>query len=162
MALVRWEPARELQTIQQEMNRLFGALFDSPTGGVNAGGAQQRWVPAMDLVEQDDRFVLRADLPGVSEEDVKIELEENVLTISGERKSEHEQRGEGFYRVERASGSFSRSLVLPDGVDAEGIEARFEQGVLEVSVPKPEQRKPHRVAINVGGGAKVIEGAESV
>jgi HSP20 family protein len=158
MALIRWEPARELQSV----NRLFGTLFDSQAGGFTAGGgAARRWIPALDVVEQEDRFVLRVDLPGLSEDDVKVELNENVLTISGERRSEHEERGNGYYRVERASGSFSRSLVLPEGVDPESIDARFEQGVLEVSVPKPEQRRPRRVAINVGAKADVVEGAES-
>ncbi|HLH13262.1 MAG TPA: Hsp20/alpha crystallin family protein [Solirubrobacteraceae bacterium] len=156
MALIRWEPAREMQTIQQEMNRLFGTFFDSQAGGNGDGATLRRWVPAMDLVEEGDRYVLRADLPGVREEDVKIELEDNVLTISGERRSEHEERKEGYYRVERASGSFSRSLVLPEGVDPQQIRARIEHGVLEVSVPKPAERKPHRVAIDVAGSATQV------
>jgi HSP20 family protein len=106
--------------------------------------------------------VLRADLPGLGESDVNIELEDNVLTISGERKAEHEERQEGYYRVERASGSFSRSLTLPEGVNPEAVSARFDKGVLEVRVPKPEQRKPRKVAISVGGGSqRTIEGAES-
>ncbi len=104
MALVRWEPARELQTIQQEMNRLFGTLLDPREGGDGGdAGIMRRWIPAMDLVEEGDNFVLRADLPGVREEDVNVELEDNVLTISGERKSEHEERREGNYRIERAA-----------------------------------------------------------
>ena len=160
MALIRWEPARELNSLQSEMNRLFNTFFDTPTGGPGNGG--RRWLPAMDLVETDDHFVLRADLPGLSEDDVDIELEDNVLTVSGERKAEHESRSEGYYRVERASGSFRRSLSLPEGVDPDGIEANFDKGVLEVRVPKPEQRKPRKVAITVGGGEpKTIEGSES-
>lgn len=154
MALIRWEPAREMQTIQQEMNRLFGTLFDSPEGD---GGNLRRWIPAMDLVEEGDHFVLRADLPGVREEDVNIEVEDNVLTISGERKSEQENRQEGYYRVERAVGRFSRSL--PEGVDPDSIQAQFENGVLTVRIPKPEERKPRRVAISVGDKAPVIEGS---
>jgi HSP20 family protein len=138
------------------MNRLFGTAFDSPTGAGNGGS--RRWIPAMDLVEEGDHYVLRADLPGVNEDDVKVELEDNVLTISGERKSGHEGRKEGYYRVERASGAFSRSLTLPEGIDPDSIQARFEKGVLEVRVPKPEERKPRRVEINVGGTAPVIEG----
>jgi len=157
MAIIRWEPARELQSIQQEMNRLSGTFFDSPAGAGD-GGALRRWIPAMDLIEEDDRYVLRADLPGVREDEVHVELEDNVLTISGERKSEHEERKEGLYRLERASGSFSRSLTLPEGIDPDSIQARFDKGVLEVRVPKPEQRKPRRVAISVGGTAPVIEG----
>ena len=156
MALIRWEPARELHSIQQEMNRLFGTVFDSPTGAGNGGS--RRWIPAMDLVEEGDHYVLRADLPGVNEDDVKVELEDNVLTISGERKSEHEERKEGYYRVERASGAFSRALTLPKGIDPDSIQARFEKGVLEVRVPKPEERKPRRVEIKVGRTAPVIEG----
>ena len=152
MALVRWEPARELHSIQQEMNRLFNTFFDAPASGTATGGAR-RWVPAMDLVEAEEHFVLRADLPGLDESDVKIEVNENVLTISGERAYEHDARKDGYYRVERGSGQFSRSLTLPDGVDLDAITASFEKGVLEVRVPKPEQRKPRRVQIGIGGEA---------
>jgi HSP20 family protein len=115
----------------------------------------------MDLVETEDDFVLHADLPGLSESDVNIELEDNVLTISGERKSGHEDKKQGYYRVERASGSFSRSLTLPEGVDPEAITANFDKGVLEVRIPKPEERKPRKVEISVGGGQKTIEGSAS-
>ncbi len=163
MALIRWEPAREMATIQSEMNRLFNTFFEPSTGhgGTGNGGAVRRWIPAMDLVEAGDDFVLRADLPGLTESDVNIELEDNVLTISGERKSEHEERKEGYYRVERASGSFSRSLTLPEGVDPERVKASFDRGVLEVRIPKPEQRKPRKVTISAGGGAQdTIEAAE--
>jgi HSP20 family protein len=160
MALIRWEPVRELGTIQNEMNRLFNTFFETPTPG--NGGSVRQWVPAMDLVETEDDFVLRADLPGLSEGDVSIELEDNLLTVSGERKAEHEERREGYYRVERASGSFSRSLTLPEGVDPDSIKASFDKGVLEVRIPKPEERKPRKVAITVGGGAqKTIEGSAS-
>src|SRR5215212_1503677 len=119
MTIVRWEPLRELGTLQSEMNRLFTTVFDGPgTGGDGGnGGTMRRWMPAMDLVESGDHFVLRADLPGLSEEDVKIELEDTTLTISGERAAEHESKDEGYYRLERAFGSFSRTLQLPEGVD---------------------------------------------
>jgi HSP20 family protein len=161
MALIRWEPARELNSLQSEMNRLFNTFFDTPpAGGPGDGG--RRWLPAMDVVETPDHFVLRADLPGLSEGDVDVELEDNVLTISGERKAEHEDRQEGFYRVERAFGSFRRSLTLPEGVDPNAIDASFDKGVLEVRIPKPEERKPRKVAISVGGSEpKTIEGSES-
>jgi HSP20 family protein len=150
MTIVRWEPLREFSTLQNEMNRLFNTVFDAPASGTTVG-ATRRWMPAMDLLETDDHFVLRADLPGMSEEDVSIELEDTTLTISGERKSAHEERSEGAYRVERAFGAFSRSLTLPPGVDPEAVTAAFDKGVLEVRVPKPEQRKPRRIAI---GGAE--------
>jgi HSP20 family protein len=150
MAIVRWEPFRELSTLQSEMNRLFNSAFDTPTGPGN-GGAARRWMPAMDLVETKDDFVLRADLPGMTEDDVKIEFEDGTLTISGDRKSEHETKNEGYYRVERAYGSFSRSLTLPQGVDPERVSASFDKGVLEVRVPKPEERKPRRIEIGASG-----------
>jgi HSP20 family protein len=145
VTIVRWEPFRELSSLQTEMNRLFNAAFgDMPNSGT---GGSRRWIPAMDLLETDDDFVLRADLPGMTESDVNIELEDNVLTVSGERKTEHEDRREGFHRLERAFGSFSRSLTLPKGIDPEAVNASFNQGVLEVRVPKPEQRKPRRISI---------------
>jgi HSP20 family protein len=161
MALIRWEPVRELQTMQNEMNRLFNTFFDSPNPGNGGQNALRRWIPAMDVMETEDDFVLRADVPGISEKDVNIELDGNVLTISGERKAEHEQRNEGYYRVERASGSFSRSLTLPEGVDPARIEASFDRGVLEVRIPKPEQHKPRKVQISLGGATKTIEGSEN-
>jgi HSP20 family protein len=165
MALIRWEPVRELNTIQTEMNRLFNTFFDTPPATGGAGQQLRRWVPAMDLMEAGEDFVLRADLPGLSEQDVSIELEDNVLTISGERKAEHEARKDGFYRVERAWGTFSRSLTLPEGVDPEGVRASFDRGVLEVRIPRPEARKPRKVAITVTGDSaprepETIEGSD--
>src|SRR3954452_13491985 len=158
MALIRWEPAREINSLQQEMNRLFNTFFDSPAPAGGNGGGVRRWIPAMDLVETDEHFVLRADLPGLSQGDVDLSLEDNVLTLSGERKAEHEDRREGFFRMERATGSFSRSLTLPEGVDGDAISARFDKGVLEVQIPKPEQRKPRKLQISVGDAPVEIEG----
>jgi HSP20 family protein len=156
MTIVRWEPLREFSTLQNEMNRLFNTVFDTPsTGNGNGNGTLRRWMPAMDLVESGDHFVLRADLPGLDQEDVKIELEDTTLTISGERKAEHESKDEGYYRVERAFGSFARSLQLPKGIDPEGVTASFDRGVLEVRIPKPEERKPRRIEIG-GNGQKTI------
>ena len=154
MTIVRWEPLRELGTLQSEMNRLFNTVFDGPTP---SGTTMRRWMPPMDLVEAGEEFVLRADLPGLGEDDVKIELEDSTLTISGERKAEHEAKGEGFYRVERATGAFSRSLTLPKGVDPETVTARFDRGVLEVRIPKPAERKPRRISIG-GSEPAAIEG----
>ena len=157
MAIVRWEPLREFSTLQNEMNRLFNTVFDTPAPAGN-GGALRRWLPAMDLVETEDHFVLRADLPGLAEDDVNIEVEDRVLTVSGERKAEHEMSKEGYHRVERAFGAFSRSLTLPEGIDPDAVGASFERGVLEVRIPKPEQRKPRKVSIGVGEAQKTIEG----
>src|SRR3954471_15354386 len=157
MALVRWEPVRELNSLQSEMNRLFNTFFDNPTGA--NGGGLRRWIPPMDLVETEEHFVLKADLPGLDAGDVNIEVEDNVLTVSGDRKVEHETKREGFYRLERASGEFRRSLTLPAGVKLEDIAASFDKGVLEIRIPKPEQRKPRKVEIAVGAEApKTIEG----
>jgi HSP20 family protein len=157
MAIVRWDPTRELDSLQSEMNRLFDGFFGTGSQGRNAA-TLRRWIPAMDLVEAGDELVLRADLPGMSEDDVTIEIKDNVLTVSGERRSEHEEKSENFYRAERAFGSFSRSLSLPEGVSPDAVSAKFDSGVLEVRVPKPEERKPHRVAIS--GGAVEGEATE--
>jgi HSP20 family protein len=154
MALVRWEPMRELNTLQTEMNRLFNSFFDE--GG---DSERRRWAPAVDLVEREDSLVLKADLPGMIEDDVNIEVRDNVLTIAGERKAEHEDKQNGYYRVERSFGHFSRSLQLPQGVDASRIAASFDNGVLEVTIPKPEERKPRRIQIGVSKPA--IEGKAS-
>jgi HSP20 family protein len=144
--LVKPEP------FSSEFNRLFDTLFQP----VNSS---QRWAPAMDLVEADDHFVLKADLPGLADDDVSIEVQDGTLTISGERKSEHEKREKGWYRLERSFGKFSRTLTLPEGVDAEKIEASFDKGVLEVRIPKPEERKPRRISIGTNGnGTNTLEG----
>jgi HSP20 family protein len=163
MALIRWEPVRDLGTIQNAMNRRFYSLFDTPTPA--NGNTFRRWIPAMDLVETESDYVLKADLPGLSESDVNIEVDDNVLTVSGERKAEHTDRKAGYYRVERSYGSFRRSLSLPEGVDADAVMATFENGVLEVTVPKPAHQAPRKVQITVGGAPadepQAIEGSES-
>jgi HSP20 family protein len=104
----------------------------------------------MDLVETEADLVLRADLPGLTRDDVQIEIKDGALTVSGERKSEHEDKAEGYHRVERTFGSFARSMTLPEGVDADSVTADFADGVLEIRVPKPAERKPHRVEIGAG------------
>src|SRR5512133_1309521 len=149
--LMRPEP------FSREADRLCDAFF-------GAGNEQaRRWVPPVDLVEAEDHFVLKADLPGLSEEDVSVEVQDGTLTISGERSAEHESTERGWYRIERSFGSFNRSLPLPDGVDPDGISAKFDRGVLEVQIPKPEERKPRRVEISAGadngnGAAPPLEG----
>ena len=108
----------------------------------------------MDLTEAEDHYVLKADLPGVNDEDVKIEVENGLLTISGERKEEHERAERSFYRVERAFGRFQRQLTMPEGIDPDGVTAEFDRGVLSVRIPKPEQVKPRRVAIGTSGNGR--------
>ncbi len=148
MALVRWA-FYELPPVNGNGN-----------GHANGNG-HGRWAPAMDLVETEDAFLLKADLPGLSEEDVALEVQDNVLTLSGERRFEHEVKRDGYHRIERGSGSFARSLTLPDGVDPDAIAASFANGVLEVRVPKPEAKKPRRLQIAVGDSRPAIEGSET-
>ncbi len=132
------------------MNRLFNTFLGQPGAtGVPQPGSR-RWMPALDLVETADHYLVRVDLPGVSERDVTIQLEGNVLTIAGQRTLEHTPGAkQGDYRLERAFGAFSRSLTLPDGVDPNQAGAQFKRGVLEITIPKPEQRKPRRVQISL-------------
>jgi HSP20 family protein len=139
--LVKPEP------FSQEFDRLFSRLFEPSAGG---GSAAQRWMPPMDLMEAEDHYVLRADLPGLSEDDVAIEVQDGALTISGERSAEHESERGGWFRVERSFGRFSRSMTLPQGIAPDAVTAEFDRGVLTVRIPKPEERKPHRVAIHAG------------
>ena len=134
------------EPLSNEFNRLFDTLFDRAE-------TAQRWVPPMDLVEADDHFLLRADLPGMSEGDIAIEVQDGTLTISGERKAEHVTREKGWHRIERSFGRFSRALALPDGVNPDGVGAEFDKGVLTVHIPKPEERKPRRIAIGTSQDA---------
>jgi HSP20 family protein len=135
------------EPFSREIDRVFDAFF---------GQTEQarRWVPPVDLVEAEDHFVLSADLPGLSEGDVDIEVQDSTLAISGERKPEHQQREKGWYRIERPFGRFSRSLTLPEGVEADKIEASFDNGVLEVRIPKPAERKPRRISISTNGSGE--------
>src|ERR1700753_2524824 len=114
------------------------------------GTGQRRWVPTIDLVEREVQLVLRADLPGLDRDDVDVQIKDGVLTVSGERKYENESKGEGYHRVERSFGRFSRSLRLPRGVDASAVSASFDRGVLEVTVPKPAQA--HGTNVEIGEG----------
>jgi HSP20 family protein len=145
------------EPFSREVDRLFDAFFGQTER------ESHRWVPPMDLVEADDHFVLKADLPGLTGGDVNIEVQDGTLRISGERKAEHEQREQGWYRIERTFGSFNRSLTLPDGVDPDRIAAEFKHGVLEVRIPKPEERKPRRIEISASaegnGTAAPVEGS---
>lgn len=158
MALVRWQPINDFVSLQSDVNRLFNTFFESAG---NQGAGRSGWTPAMDLVELDDHYVLTADLPGMTESDINVEVEDRTLVISGERTIEHDRSGENFYRLERATGEFNRSLTLPEGIDPEQIVARFDKGVLELSIPKPETPSPKRVAIQVGDAPREIEGQEA-
>ncbi len=155
MALVRSSSARPVYSPQSEITRLFNTFFDStaPLGmplawstGL-AGLSGHGFAPAMDIVEKDDETILTIDLPGMTEADVKVEVVDEMLTISGERKLEHEDSGDGYRHMERSSGSFVRKLRLPHGVDEDAIKATFANGVLEVHVPKPAESRPRQIPI---------------
>ena len=152
MAIVRLEPFREFTALQNEMGRFMNQLWGTPG---TSGEGSATWLPPIDVWETEDELVLAVDLPGIPEDKVAIEVDDGVLTISGERERRTEQETDRFYRFERRFGSFSRSVTLPQEIDASKIKAAFEGGVLEVHVPKPEERKPTRVQI---GTQNVIEG----
>jgi HSP20 family protein len=154
MALVRWEPFRELAALQNEMSRWTSQL----TGAAPANGSSSSWLPAVDVWEAEGELVLSFDLPGISEEDLAVELDDNVLTVSGERERSSEHSNDRFYRFERRFGTFSRSVTLPQGVQEDAIQASYANGVLEVRVPKPEEPKPKRIRI---GGQGAIEGTST-
>ena len=153
--LVRWEPFREIATLQNEMSRLMNSVMG---GGNGETTTTRTWVPAVDVWETESELVYAFDLPGIPEDNISVELEEGALTVSAERERTDEVSQERFYRFERRFGSFSRTIALPQGVSEEAINAEYKNGVLEVHVQKPEQPKPRR--IQVGTGDKTtIEGA---
>lgn len=154
MALVRWEPFRELAALQSEMSRWMGQV----AGGTPGNGQSSTWLPAVDVWETEDELVLAFDLPGIPEDEIAVELDDNVLTVSGARERKSEHSNERFYRFERRFGTFSRSVTLPQGVKEDAIQARYENGVLEVRVPKPEEQKPKRIQI---GSSGAIEGTST-
>lgn len=152
MALVRWEPFRELAALQNEMSRWMGQL---PGGATPGNGQSSTWLPPVDVWETEDELVLSLDLPGIPEDGIAVELDDSVLTVSGQRERTAEHSSERFYRFERRFGTFSRSITLPQGVREDAIKADYRNGVLEVRVPKPEEQKPKRIQIGTTGA---IEG----
>ena len=145
MALVRWDPFRDLTALQTEVNRLFSRA------GTGDMAERQSWTPSIDVIETSDAIKLKAELAGLEPDDINIEVQDNVLTMSGERRFQEEVREDKYYRIERRYGSFSRSIALPQTVDESKIEAKYENGVLEVSVPKAEIAKPTKITVAVGG-----------
>ena len=150
MAIVRFDPFRDLMNLQERMNRMFDESFrgSRTTGDDWALGGS--WAPAVDISEHEGNIVLKAELPGIESKDVDIRLENNVLTLRGERKYDNEVKQENYHRVERAYGSFSRSFTLPSVVDQEKIKAEYKDGVLELTLPKREEAKPKQISIKVG------------
>jgi HSP20 family protein len=156
MALVRWEPFRELAALQNEMGRWMNQLAGGTTQPGN--GQTSTWLPAVDVWETENELVLSFDLPGIPEEKIAVELDDNVLAVTGERERSSEHSSDRFYRFERRFGSFSRSVTLPAGVTEEDIKADYTNGVLEIRVPKPEEQKPKRIQI---GSQGAIEGTST-
>ncbi len=139
MAVIRWDPFREMtQQTQSQINKLVDQVW---------GGRQESWLPAIDVFDTKDAVVLKAELAGMNPDDIQIEVEDNVLTVKGERRFEEAVDEERYYRVERRFGSFQRSLALPQGVRAEDISASYEDGILTISVPKVEEEKPKRIEV---------------
>ena len=137
-ALTRWEPFAELGELRSQMDRMFGDL---------ANGGERRWAPAVDVVREKDNLLIRADVPGIKPEEVKIEVEDDILTVSGSHEETKEEKDKSFLRRERRYGSFSRSMALPAGVDPKKIKATTRDGVVEVSVPLPKQPEKKKVEI---------------
>ena len=149
MTLVRWDPFRELEDMSDRLNRVFSRPGLSQTNGKETMIVAD-WVPAVDVSETDGEFHIKAEIPDVKKEDVKVTLEDGVLTIQGQRKQEKEDKGTKYHRVERTYGSFVRSFTLPDLVDEEKVKAEFKDGVLTLQLPKSEKAKPKAIEVKVG------------
>jgi HSP20 family protein len=146
MAIIRWDPFREMTSLQGQVDRLVDSMWS---------GRRQSWVPAVDVFDEGDAVVLKAELAGMKPDDIQIEVEDNVLTIKGERAFNEKVDDERYYRVERRFGSFQRSLALPQGVKADEIQAAYEDGILEVRVPKAAAERPRRIEVRAAVGAAV-------
>jgi HSP20 family protein len=155
MSVSRWDPFQDLLAIQDEMNQLFGRAVGQGSGRSQSQAAERMWAPALDISERKDAYVVTVEVPGIKAEDLDITLEDGLLTIKGERRFTQDSTDQQFHRVERRYGGFRRSITLPSQVQAEQIEASFEDGVLEVIVPKAEEAKPKKITVRAGGGRQV-------
>jgi len=151
MSMTRWEPFRGLNSLQEQVNRLFE---DSVTRTRSGQAELASWAPAVDIFETENELVVKADLPDVQEKDIDIRVENNTLTIRGERKFNNEVHEDNYLRVERAYGTFTRSFSLPNTVNTEGIRAEYRNGVLSVRMPKREETKPKQIKISVSENGK--------
>lgn len=143
MSLVRWEPFRDLLSLQQRLNRGFESARQTSEEQLGT------WAPAVDIYETEKEIVLKADLPGLKLEDVDISLNNNVLSVRGERRFEKEVKDDNYHRVERAYGNFVRTFTLPNTVNVEQIDASYENGVLKITLPKREEARPKQIKVNV-------------
>ena len=149
MAIVRWwDPMRDLSSIQEKMNQLFEDTFSRTRGRDEALG-KGMWTPAVDILETEDAVVVKAEIPGVERDQIAVEIKDGILTLHGERKFEKEVKEENYHRIERAYGTFHRSFSLPSSVEQDKISAKFNEGVLEVTLPKKERAKPKQIKVDV-------------
>jgi len=146
MSITRWDPFQNLATLQDQVNRLFEAPF---AGRRTESSNLTAWAPAVDIYETENELVVKADLPEINEKDLDVRVENNMLTIRGERKFEQKVKEDNYLRIERTYGSFSRSFSLPTTVNTEGIHAEYKNGVLTVELPKRAEAKPRQVKVNV-------------
>jgi HSP20 family protein len=148
MTLVRWDPFRELEEVSERLNRVFTRPAMRTNGKEQLTVAD--WMPTVDISETDGEYLIKAELPEVKKEDVKVTVENGVLTIQGERLQEKEESGKKFHRVERSYGSFVRSFTLPESVDEGAVKADYKDGVLNLHLPKSEKVKPKAIEVKVG------------
>lgn len=150
MALVRWRPARELSLFPEDFNRMFEDFWGRfPRFFGNDFGDGGTWAPAVDVTETKDDVIVKAEVPGMTKDDIKVTLQDNILTIQGEKKEEREEKEASFHRVERSYGSFVRSFSLPTTVKSDKIHAAYKDGVLRITLPKVEEVKPKEIAVSV-------------
>lgn len=147
MAITRWRPFRDLVSLQDEMNRLFDDFFARPLA--RPEWTEGVWSPSVDLSETKDNVVIKAEIPGMTKDDVKISIQDNVITLKGEKKQEKEEKDANYHRIERSYGSFCRSFTLPTAIKANKIKATYKDGILNVTLPKTEEVKPKEITINV-------------
>jgi HSP20 family protein len=153
--IARWDPFREFSTLQDRMNRLFRESY-GPEGRDEALTTSQ-FAPPVDVYEDEHNITLKVEVPGIDEKDIDVRVENNILTVHGERKFEKEEKEENFRRVERQYGSFTRTFTLPSTVDAEKVQADYEKGILKIVLPKKAEAKPKQIKVNIGG-QKTLEG----
>jgi len=147
--LSHWDPVRELDEFQNRLATLFGRTTVPAKSDANEWLTRAEWAPLVDIVEDDKEYLIKAELPEVDKNDVKVTLERGVLTISGERKAETEEKGKKYHRIERSYGSFVRRFTLPDDADPNHVTADFKSGVLHVRVQKAEEAKPRQIDVKI-------------
>ncbi len=157
MAVIRRSPTGQLASLQSDMAQMMNTFFGPSPFAASPGNGSSVWLPPVDITESEDALLLSFDLPGMQEDEIQVELDENVLTVSGERRRKSDVKQDDYFRFERRVVAFSRSVSLPAGVKDDQIDASYENGVLEIRVPKPEQYKPKRIQIG-GGSSPAIEG----